>query len=286
MENIKVTSMGSAFEDYRFTDSYGRIWIVRTWLAEYNDRKVATFSLPVPGGYVVMMGTGETGSVDLEYIPDMKVLTDFVYVSYYGTFKEWQEFLMRKDLLPPQLANIDIQIKKGEAFQYTSKRFSLSYGPDFMGISDDSDLRLDFGFFQEQGKTVWDVTRIVANEEKYNQVGYTVSRRMKPPKELGDQYENSWEDMVKGRFPFNRSAYYEDKLTIIAATHPRDGKGEKEEGSAGTILYTAGFIKEGRIDQKEMETKLDLFMRNLTVYENSGGDSRAAGSPRPHSDRQ
>jgi serine protease Do len=280
-ENIKVTSMGNAFEEYRFTDSYGRIWIVRTWLAEYNDRKVATLSLPVPGGYVIMMSTGETGSVDQELIPDMKALSDFVYVSYYGTFKDWQGFVSRKDLLPPQLANLDIQIKKGEGFRYASSRLSLSYGPDLMGISDDSDLRLDFSFFQEQGKTVWDVNRIVVNEEKYNQVGYTVSRKMKPPKELGDQYESHWGDMVKGRFPFNRSAYYEDKVTIIAATYVRDDKGEKKDGPPDTVLYTAGFMKEGRVDQKEMETKLNLFMRNLMVYENSEGDSRAAGSPRP-----
>jgi len=280
-ENIKITSMGNAAEDYRYTDSYGRIWMVRTWLAEYNDYKTAAFALPVPGGFVLMLNTGDTGSVDQELIPDMKALSDFVYVSYYGTFKDWQEFLNMKDLLPPQLADITIQLKNNQEFGYRSSRLSFSYSPDLLKISDRSDLRLDFSWFKDHEKIVWDVNRIVVSEEKYNQVGYTISRKMKPPKELGDQYQNGWEDMVEGNFPFNRSAYYEDKVTLIAATCQRDGGG-KAHVQPGSVLYTVGFAKDGKVDQKEMETKLESFMGHLTVHEtDSGSAGPRAGMSRP-----
>jgi len=266
-ESIKITSMGKAFEDYRFTDSYGRIWMVRTWLIEYNDRKVVTFSLPVPGGCIVMMRTDQTGSADQGDLPDLKVLSDFIYVSYFGTFKEWQEFLSMKDLLPSLFSTLDILIKNNEMFRYKSKRLSLSYGPEIMKISDNSDLRLHFGYFQEQGRTVWDITEIGIAEDKYNQIGYTVTRVMKPPKELGDEYQNHWENIVEGRFPYNRSSYHKDKVTIISTTHHRGSKSEKKDGTSNSVLYTIGFIKEGNIDQKEMEAKLDLLMRSLVVYE-------------------
>jgi hypothetical protein len=266
-ESIKITSMGRAFEDYRFTDSYGRIWMVRTWLIEYNDRKVITFSLPVPGGCIVMMRTDQTGSADQGDIPDLKVLSDFTYVSYSATFKEWLEFLSMKDLLPSLFSTLDIQIRNNEMFRYKSKRFSLSYGPHIMKISDNSNLRLHFGFFQEQGRTVLDITEIGIAEDKFNQVGYTVSRVMKPPKELGDEYQNHWENMVEVRFPYNRSSYHKDKVTIISTTYRRGGKLEKGDGPSDSVLYTVGFIKEGKIDQKEMESKLDMLMRNLVVYE-------------------
>jgi hypothetical protein len=266
-ESIKITSMGKAFEDYRFTDSYGRIWMVRTWLVEYNDRKVVTFSLPVPGGCIVVMRTDQTGSADQGDIPDMKVLSDFTYVSYFGTFKEWQEFLSVKSLLPSLFSTLDIRVKNDEMFRYKSKRFSLSYGPDIMKVLDNSDLRLHFGYFQEQGRTVWDITEIGIAEDKFNQIGYTVSRVMKPPKELGDEYQNHWENMVEGRFPYNRSAYHKDKVTIISTTYPPGRKLEKGEGSSRSALYTVGFIKEGNIDPKEMESKLDTLMRNLVIYE-------------------
>ena len=280
-EEIKITSMGSAFEDYRFTDSYGRIWLVRTWLIEYDDGKVVTFSLPVPGGYIVMMRTDQTGSVDQGDIPDLKVLSDFIYVSYYGTFKDWREFLSQKDLLPSIFSTIDIDIENNKAFRFKSTRLSLSYSHNIMKISNNSDLRLDFGYFQEQGRTVWDVTKIAIGEEKYNQIGYTVSRMMKPPKELGDQYQNNWEDMVEQRFPHNRSAYYKDKVTVISTTYDRESKQGKGDAPSSSVLYTVEFMKQGNVDQKEMEAKLETFMRNLVVYENVEENGKKTGNPQP-----
>lgn len=152
-------------------------------------------------------------------------------------------------------------------FRYKSKRFSLSYGPEIMKISDNSDLRVHFGYFQEEGQTVLDVTEIGIAEDRFNQIGYTVSRVMKPPEELGDEYKNNWENMEEGRFPYNGSAYHKDKVTIISTTYRRGGKLGKGEGLSSSVLYTVGFIKEGNVDQKEMESKLDMLMRNLVVYE-------------------
>lgn len=279
-EDIKITSMGSAFEDYRFTDSYGRIWMVRTWLIEYDDRKVVTFSLPVPGGCIVMMRTDETGSADQGDIPDLKVLSDFIYVSYYGTFKDWREFLSMKDLLPSIFATMDIQIESNERFRYKSARLSLSYGPDVMKISDKSSLELGFSYFQVQGSTVvWDINEIVITEEQYNQTGYAVYRMMKPPKELGDQYQSSWENMAEQKFPYNRSAYYKDKVTTISTTYDRDRKLGKGGAPSGSVLYTVGFIKQGNVDQKEMEARLEMFMRNLVVHETAEENGNMTGNP-------
>ncbi len=282
-ENIKVTSMGRASEDYRFTDSYGRIWMVRTWLIEYNDTKVVTFSLPVPGGCVVMMRTDQTGNVDHGDIPDLKVLSDFIYVSYYGSFKEWQEFLGMKSLLPSIFSTIDISIENNKIFRYKSARLCLSYGPDILKISDKSSFQLDFGYFKEKGKTIWDVNGMMAAEEKYHQVGYVVSRTMKPPKELGDQYQSNWENMVEQRFPYNRSAYSKDKVTIISTPYGRSGRPGNKEASPNSILYSIGFIKQGNIGQKEMEVKLETFIRHLIIYEDPGEESRGTENPEPKS---
>ncbi len=278
-ESIKITSMGKAFEDYRFTDSYGRIWMVRTWLTEYNDRKVVTFSLPVPGGCIVIMRADQTGNADQGDIPDLKVLSDFIFVSYSGTFREWREFLGLKGLLPSPLSTLDIQMKNDEVFRFQSKRLSFSYGADTMKISDNSDLRLHLGYFQEQGRTVWDITEIGISEDRFKQSGYAVSRVMKPPKELGDEYQNQWETMMEGRFPYNRSAYYKDKVTIISAADNRGSKSGTGDGSSSSVLYTVAFIQEGTVDQKEMEAKLETFVRTLVVYEKFKDHMTGAGNP-------
>ena len=281
-ENIKIVSMGKALQGYRFTDSYGRIWLVHTWLTEYDDRKVVTFSLPVPGGCVVMMRTDQTGNLDQGDIPDLKVLSDFIYVSYVGTFKEWQEFLTMRDLLPSVFSTLDIQIENNKIFRYKSARFSLSYGPEVMKISDKSYLQVDFSYFQEKGKTLWDVRGMMVTEEKYNQMGYVVYRMMKPPKDLGDEYQSNWENMVERRFPYNRSAYHKDKITVISTVYHWIDPSEKGAAPSGSVLYTVGLIKDGNVDQKEMETKLEMFVRNLIVYEKGEPqrDATASGQPK------
>jgi hypothetical protein len=166
-------------------------------------------------------------------------------------------------------------------FRYESRRLSFSYSPELMKISNNSKLRLDFGYFQEQGRTVWDITEIGIAEDKYKQIGYTVSRMMKPPEELGDEYHSSWENMVEQRFPYNRSAYFKDKVTIISAIYDRGTPLEKGDASSSPVLYTVGYIKEGNVDQKGMEAKLEMFMRKLVVYEKGEDNATETGNPQP-----
>jgi serine protease Do len=263
----KITSMGNAVEDYTFADSYGRNWMVRTWLSEYNDKKIVVFSLPVPNGFVVMMKADATGKIDRELIPDLKALSDFIYVSYRGTFKEWREFLSVKKLLPPIFSTLDISPGNNQMLQFKSSRLALSCSSDMMNISDKSELRLDFSYFPERGRTVWDIGRIWVGEDKHHSIGYTVYRNMKPSKELGDQYQSRWKDMTEQRFPYNRSTFYQDRSTIISAMYSRNKSTQKEDTLSGSVLYGVSFVKQGIVDQKEMETKLEMFMRNLIIYE-------------------
>jgi hypothetical protein len=40
---------------------------------------------------------------------------------------------------------------------------------------------------------------------------------------------------------------------------------------SGPVMYGVSFAKQGIVDQKEMETKLDMFLRNLVIYEGNSG---------------
>jgi len=274
-EKIKITSMGKAFEDYRYTDTYGRIWMVRTWLIEYSDYKVITFSLPVPDGCVTMMRIDQTGSIDTGHILDLKALADFIYISYYGTFDNWEAFLAMKDFLPAVFSSIDIRIEKNKVFRYTSKRFSQSYGPDVMNVSEKTGLTLYFSYFMDQGRTVWDVTGISMGEEKYANSIASVHRKMKPPISLGDKSLSKWKDMNEQRFPYNQSAYFKDGRTKIAK---RFMMGSAPQGASpeASVLYTVNFSKPGNIEQDEMKTKLDKLSNNLIVHENTRGEGTKA----------
>jgi hypothetical protein len=104
---------------------------------------------------------------------------------------------------------------------------------------------------------------------------------MKPPEKLGDEYQSSWENMVERRFPYNRSAYFKDKITTISATYNQGSQLEKGDVSSIPVLYTVGYVKEGNVDQKEMEAKLEMFMRNMVAYEKGKDNDPQTENPPP-----
>jgi len=263
-ENIKITSFGKAHEEYIFTDSYQRKWQVRTWMVEYSDAKFVTLALPVPGGCIVMLRSGQTGLVDDGHIPELKTLADFIYVSYYGTLEQWREFLDARELLPPVFSSINIAFDYNKYFKYASNRFAFSYDPDLMKITRNSDLQLKFSYFNENGKNVWDVAGVVVGEDRNGQTSFAVSRNIRPPEDLSDKDRKDWEDIVNRRMPYNKTSFFKEVSTIIATVYTQK---TVEKLAVAPLLYTVLYGLDGNIDQKTVEGKLDRFVQNLAVKE-------------------
>ncbi len=265
-EKIKITSLGKARESYAFADSYGRKWLVNVWLLEYADNKLVTFSLPVPGGCVTLLRFGPTVIVNNGHMPDLRIMTNFIHLAYAGDFQQWQEFLQMKELLSASLASLKISFDFGKAFHYSSPRLSFSYPAGVMDISEKSHLKLMPGYFRENNKTIWDIGAIFIGENKNNATSLRVSRNARPSQERIDKYPSDWEAIAAERFPFNRSAYYKDKTTNIAAVV------KKTASAASSVYYTALYTRDGQVEQKEMAARLGEFTSNLTVHEDGQGD--------------
>lgn len=264
-ESSRITSMGDAVESYTFTDSYGRKWFVKTWLMEYCDQKAATFSLPIPGGCITMMVIGQTGLVNFGYIPDLKILTNFIYLSYYGTLKNWREFLQMKEFLPLALSENKISFDFSKSFSYRSKRIFFSPDPGLMNLSENSVVKLSFNYFRENGETVWDVSKVTVGEHPNDGSYVSIDRRRQPEKELGEKFQTEWETVAAAKFPFNKAAFPNNKLTSIATVLKRP------DNRSAPVLYTATYGQEGKAEQVEMEKKLEELLRDLTIYEYGPG---------------
>lgn len=261
-EKVKIVSMGKAHEEHQYADSYGRKWTIRTWKQEYSDQVFAIFSLPVPGGCIAMLRVGDTGSVYESHIPDLKVLCDFIYLSYYGSFKEWKELLALKDVLPAAFSGLQIRIENGKTFTFDSRRFSASYGQDLMNITDNSDLNLRFSYFQDEAKSVWDIDGVVIGEDKNSRTCFTVFRLAMPPRELPDSFQSNWKNAIEQKFPYNHAAYFKDGDTAISTVYP----GKPRTGNP-KLYYTVGYWVNGKLEQEQMASKLDDFLKNLKVHE-------------------
>jgi len=263
-ERIRITSMGKAALEETYVDHYARKWLVRLWNIEHSDEQLVLFALPVPGGYAGMLRVVNTSRMH-GHMGDMKALTDFVYLSYYGTLEQWRELLALRDILPGAFAGIDISFDYGKQFRYTSKRVSLAYGPGEMHITRDSDLKLRFSYFLENGKPVWDVVQVVAGDNKDNSTFFSVSRNERPPRQLDDKYKSRWENIVSRQHPYNKSSYFEDKSTLIGSIYAPHAT--PEQLSSANLLYTAFYGVDGKVEQKSIEAKLDSFMEKLKVRE-------------------
>jgi len=266
-EKVKIKSLGRADIEYTFVDSYRRKWLVWSWPLEYCDERIVAFSLPVPGGLVTMMRRGQTGQIEDGHFPDFKVLADFIYVSYYGSLSQWREFRAGKEYLPEVLSMIDIDFDYNKTFRYASRRLSFSYTTDLMHITDKSDLKLNLGYIQENGKTVWDVISISPGDDKSNNTCFVVNRNRRPPADLSDAYRSDWENLVNARIPYNKASFFQNKTTNIGLPYTR-GISPGNLASA-SVLYDVGHVKDGNVEQKEMEKEIDRFVGGLTVHEPS-----------------
>lgn len=271
-EQVRVTSLGKPCEEYLFTDSYGRKWMVKSWLIEYSDEKVVTFSLPVPGGCVTMMRANQTGAVNAGEVADLKILTNFVMAPYHGTLKKWREFLAQRELLPLAFSDLKLDFEYGKRFDYRSKRFSLSFTPELLRISEKSLVTLDLDFFRQGGRTVCDVSSLSYGEDLGEYTYFAVTRVSRPAKGAGDKMQAEWEKLAGASYPYNRSAYYEDKYTTIT------GLVKAPQDPAPEVLYTALYGQNGKVEQAEMDRRFGQLLARVSVGENERGDNISPGS--------
>ncbi len=263
-ETVRITSLGPAKEAAVHVDAYQRNWQVWRWNIEHNDEKIVVYALPQPDGYAIMLNVADE-SASFTYEVDMKTLCDYAFVTYYGTLAQWKDFLSRKDMLPAAFASITVEADYGKEFRYRSTRMSFSYANEVMKVTQDSDLQLKFSFFKEGGRVVWDVSTLVAGEDKNTSTVVLLSSHRRPPASLPDSDRRTWESLTHARMPFTGTAFFDKSQTVIAmAQRPEAARGDLSEQS---LLYSVVYSAEGSQDATAMEKKLGSFRAGLQVNE-------------------
>jgi serine protease Do len=269
IDNIKITSLGKANQESTFVDRYKRKWLVKDWVLEYNNTSIVTFTLPVPGGSVIMMSGGPTGFTN-GHIMDLKVLADFMYVSYCGSLKEWREYLTMGELLPDVFSTLNIQFDYGKQIAFRSKRIAFSLDRANMNISENSDLHLSFGFFREGSQVVWDLKEVSVGEDINTVTNYKLTRYTKPANELSDKTKSNWKKLVAKDPPYNKAGFIEDNSTKIASVFT--GNLPESKMQETSVLYRVQYRKEGTWADKEMLEKLEAFQKNVSIFDDRQAD--------------
>jgi len=263
-ERIRITSLGKADNEYVHVDNYGRKWLVKTWPLDYADYELAAFILPVPDGCAIIMKIGKTGSILDDQIKDMATFTDFVNVSYNGTFKQWREFLEMKDLIPPGFGGIQMELNNGN-FSYASRDFQAKCDSNNMKITDSSILTVLSNFRRNEESVSLEVSGIMLKEGKFEKTEFGIARHRKAFNN-DEKYSDFWQRVVDGKKPFDKQILIKDDATSISTVFKQPGG--TQANADLTALYSVRYMRGGVISQEEMESGLDKLMQNVIVHEN------------------
>lgn len=265
-EQVRIVSLGPAFAAADYVDTYGRKWQQRQWKIEYLDQIVTAMCLPVPDGYAMLIATNSTGRAKFDE-DDLRTMADFSQISYGGTFKQWREFMTLRQLLPPQIARLDVQYEPGREFRFASPRFDVRYDTSVQQISDDSYLSVNFTFMAEGDEVTWDTSGVTTTEHSAAaSKALVLARRAKPPATLPQEFAAEWEKLSGREFPHNGAVVDTGVVSVISSPYSypaRDGV----TALPGEFAYEIAFAVPGKEEQAVMEAALTKVFQGFRLKE-------------------
>jgi hypothetical protein len=258
-EKIKITAFGKPGLETAYTDHWQRHWRVLTWPIPVANDRVMVFALPVPDGYdglvCILPASGEH-----DFLNEMEAMTDFFYLSYNGTLAQWKDYLQNTSLLPDAFKTIHIDADYGKRFGYISQRADFAITPQVQKIQPDSELTLEFMYFPDHGKVVWDVADVRLQVDAADKDWINIARNFAPAPDLGEGFQDMWHKIVARQHPWDGVA--RDANDVMQITAVVDAS-----ATDPSVLYTAFYAEDGSHPQDYMKAKLDLLMKSLHVHE-------------------
>jgi hypothetical protein len=268
-ENVRITSLGEPGTKGMHVDAWGRRWQTREWALPYANFQLTVLALPVPDGYVGMMRFVPPAAKH-DFLISMQALTDFTYVTYDGTFAQWNEFMKRKDLLPHAIEKVRLDFAYGKRFSYASNRLRLAFPAELQKVEPESMLTLGMGFFPDGNEVVWDVEDVwTAALDNVNDT-INVQRRVAPTASMDDDFHTSWDRVAGRKHPFDAIARTENDVSKI------DAVAGNAAAPSPSVLYTVDYHAEGARSPDRMSTGLKSLLGELQVLEKPAPPSVAS----------
>ena len=261
-DSVRVTSLGTAATDSSYADAFGRTWQVRSWPIPYNNTVMLSFALPTPQGYVAMVVERPRAFQQLS-VEELQVLTGYLYMSFPGTLKQWQEYMAAPLPLPDAVRALEIQSDFGRSFRLRSRRLSINIPDGLIKVGPESMLVAKFGYFEDAGAVVWDLAGVLLQDPERKGNWIDVLRHQRPPASLPETFTERWHTIETGAHPYTSTAYSTNGGTRIDAIQ------DLKDVSAGhrSLAYSVTVAAEGTQDQATMKQGLDKVQQGLTILE-------------------
>jgi hypothetical protein len=208
---VRFTSAGPATQEALVHDSYGRTWQLRSWPLGYADTYLVSLALPTPDGYAGMLAMVPSGLAEVQ-TEALKLLADYVYVSYTGSLPQWQAFLQRRDLRPAVFEHIKLTYEFGKDLRFDSPRLQFN-SAGIVPIGAQSSLDLRMTYMMDRGKITWDVGGLKLKPDRDKKTFVAAFRQPKPGEDAGKQLRDRWDHMLHQDEEFSGKLQHDNDLT-------------------------------------------------------------------------
>lgn len=221
---VRVTSLGPAQQESLVRDHFGRVWQLRIWSLGYADAYIVVLALPTPDGYIGLVSYSPSAFVEAG-TEGLKVLADYLYLTYTGSLPQWHAFLDQRELRPAGFDHLRLQYEPGKALRLDTSRLQFDSDGVF-NVGPGSSLDLLMTYMLDGGKLDWDVAGIVLHEDRDKKTYLGAYRQPKPAVDAGKEERERWEHMTQRDRDFSGVPGHDDQMksfwirTVVVGASP------------------------------------------------------------------
>ena len=267
-DEIRITSMGPAQSELKYTDHFGRIWQQRVWAMPFRDSYVVGFLLPTPEGYSGMIQVTPSAALrETESI--LRRMADQFSVSYAGTPAQWQTFLKRSPLLPKALSGVTLTQKPD--WELRTLRFETRLLAKNFPMSDQGQMGLIMGYVHDGTQFVWDVVGATWTKDADEKSSVGLSRLPRPPTSAKLELRSAYADVAARRPPFD-GQLQRDTADGFGMSQVLDVPGREKGKASSDLLYAVTVRLSGRNAYEDISELLSLVADGTKIFEHGIGE--------------
>lgn len=197
---IRITSLGAPRLQQTHTDRFGRAWQLREWPLGYADLQLVTLALPTPQGYSGLIRI-TTAAGQASAVSNLKLLADYVHVTYEGSVEQWRAFVAQKDLCPPFLLELRPGGEAGAGLKLAGLDVQLP--SDLLQLDEQSMISVYTAYRANKGSLVARPAGITVEERRGEDQSWVgVWAQTKPAANADPELQKRWRDLTArtGRF--------------------------------------------------------------------------------------
>ncbi|MBQ5492017.1 MAG: trypsin-like peptidase domain-containing protein [Treponema sp.] len=219
-EAVNIISYGEPTSSSTYMDNLGRQWLVSQWDVPWADVSVLAYALPLPEGIFIMSVYDEVKDIENGWNSDVPYLTDFCIPPYFGTVRQWNEYLsLPEDVYPRHKLLEDAQLAySAEDFLMQFGKVDVELDPEIVQADDTEEDEFCIAYIYERDrkkglKQTVSAVALATNENTNDYHYFQVMHVKQPPTGSSRQVRDKYRQMESQSSYYNGQPFTDGQTT-------------------------------------------------------------------------